>query len=98
MGNGRHAREGADDGFDRAWMKGIEEDIVRLAWPAKLPEDRVRGIAQEVAIALWQRSRRSGDPAIPDDLTRIIEFEIRKELRAFEREQALPARAAPPEA
>jgi len=58
MGNAEH------DGFGRAWMKGIEEAVRRLAWPARLPEDRVSAVAQEVAVAVWERSHRSADPPI----------------------------------
>lgn len=92
-----HASEGGDrapscdagHAFNDALIEHIEQAKARLARPGKLPEDRVRAIAHEVAVVLLLRS--SADPPIPDGLERIIVSEIRKELRGLSRECELPA-------
>jgi len=59
----------ADDGFDSAWMARIEAETARIARSFKLPENDVRVVAQNVAIALWQGCSRAppgagcGEPA-----------------------------------
>jgi hypothetical protein len=63
MEEGKRARNRRDQGeFDSAWMESIEAETARLAWGSKLPEDRVGAVAQEVAVTLWRRVRRSPAP------------------------------------
>lgn len=66
MEKGNRATE-AHHAFNDALIEHIEQATARLARPGKLPEDRVRAIAHEVAIVLLLRS--SADPPIRRSLT-----------------------------
>jgi len=65
MAKEERARKAWGHVFDSVWMARINAETARIARSFRLPEDSVRAVAQNVAIALW-RGSGAGSPRAPE--------------------------------